>query len=73
MGAIGNYCPELLNCRSYAIGPEEQLPDGGAAFAVSVVGQKGDAAAFDFVLQRQEWGLRKGSWQTKSLTRAEGA
>ncbi|KAI8464889.1 MAG: hypothetical protein J3K34DRAFT_438898 [Monoraphidium minutum] len=71
MGAIGNFCPELINCASYAIGPEQQRPDGGAAFRVRVAAANGGAAAFDFVLQRQEWGLRKGSWQTKSLTRAE--
>lgn len=72
MGAIANFCPELINCRSYAIGPEAQLPGGGAGFRVAVVGQKGDAAAFDFELQRQEFGLRQGSWQTKSLLRVEG-
>ncbi|KIZ00386.1 hypothetical protein MNEG_7578, partial [Monoraphidium neglectum] len=71
MGAIGNFCPELINCSSFKIGPERQLPGGGAGFQVQVTAVNGGGATFDFVLLRQEWGLRKGSWQTKSLTRSE--
>lgn len=73
MGGMGNFCKELINCSSYSIGPQQQLPDGSVAFRVTVnAGSNGGEAVFDFVLQRQEWGLRRGSWQTKSLTRAEG-
>jgi hypothetical protein len=38
-----------------------------------VTAGNGARVAFDFVLQRQEWGLRRGSWQTKSLLRVEAA
>jgi hypothetical protein len=62
---------ELINCRDYTIGAEREAPGGGATFRVDVTARDGGAAAFDFTLQRQEWGLRTGSWQTKSLLRVE--
>lgn len=68
MGAIANYCGEIINCTSYVIGEERQAPGGCVGFEVEVTAVNGSKATFDFVLQRQEWGLRKGSWQTKSLT-----
>jgi len=81
MGGVGNCCGELINCASYSIGPERRGDGGGgdnggggsALFDVTVVGRDGARAVFEFRLERQEWGLKKGSWQTKSLLRAEVA
>lgn len=42
---------------------------GEEAFVVEVVARNGAHASFEFVLARQEWGLRAGSWQTRSLVR----
>lgn len=89
MGALGNYCRELINCHSYQIGAERpprdaaDLPPGAVAFDVTVEagggggsgsggsGEGGGAAVFEFVMLRQEWGLRQGAWQTKTLKRVE--
>jgi hypothetical protein len=71
MGGIGNWCREIINCASFRIGPERQLPGGATAFDVSVVAADGSAAEFEFALERQEWGFRRGAWQTKSLRRRE--
>lgn len=91
MGAVANFCPELLGCRSFEVGPERPPRDGAAraagavAFDVEVEaagevrgggggqGRTGSGrAVFEFTMQRQEWGLRKGCWQTKTLLRVEG-
>lgn len=77
MGGLGSHAGELINCRDYVIGPQRQpsiddAPPGGVAFEVAVTARDGGAAAFEFVLAPQEWGLRQGAWQTKALRRLGG-
>jgi hypothetical protein len=84
MGGLGQHCGDLIDCASYEIGPERPAqgspasPGGGPDCPVSLEvavtprgGGAGPPAVFVFSMERQEWGLRRGAWQTKSLLRAE--